>query len=221
MMPCRGPGSCWLVDLDGTVVDSERRFYEAYCGALMARRRPVVEITEFRKLMYAGRLLTSLDMSKADASRFWQEVMTRFVADEHASRPLPGAKSALARLRREGSRVGLVTGRVCSEEALRRELMAVHLDDCFDVVMTSAVLQLADDSRQTKADLFERSLMLLERSAEVTTYVTDWPPDLDDAREYGFGWCVGVTTGGFDPESFAKAPRALTSPSLATLVLQP
>ena len=216
--PPRGSGTCWIFDLDGTVVDSERRFLLAYNDTLGPAGHDCVTLEEFRHRSRHGRLLLDLDLPGADGALLWDEVMQRFVDGRGLSTVLPRAREALDLLRSEGTRAALVTGRVDSVALLEDELRALGLDGVFALVATATTVRLVEGRRQTKAELFAQVTASLRVAAESSVYVTDWPFDLLDAHAHGFGWCVGVETGGFHRDDFPDLPRVHTAASVAELV---
>jgi phosphoglycolate phosphatase-like HAD superfamily hydrolase len=208
-----------MLDLDGTVVDSEERFYAAYVGALEAAARESVSCEEFRARSRSGVLLTALGLPVSEGITFWGDLMRRFVTDQR-SRLLPGADDALRLLRARGTTTALVTGRLQPVASVEAELADLGLAGAFDFVATAETLQMVEGARQTKSELFHAVERVLGLPADKMVYVTDWPPDLLDAHAHGVEWCFGVETGGFAGSDFPVRDRVATSPSLRRLVIE-
>ena len=208
------PGTrTWLFDLDGTLVASVERFHAAYCAALGAIGRPEVDEPTFLARYRSGELATSLSLPADAADGFWRRLMEFFVARGDLASLLPGADEALAQLAARGDRIALVTGRAASEEAVRDELRGHGLDSYFASVVTLGELsglRLTASGAVTKIRLFERACAELEIEPAAAALVTDWPVELDEGLEFGFGTCVGVLTGGYRREDFPADPRVRT-----------
>lgn len=203
----------WLFDLDGTLVASVERFHAAYCAALGDIGRPGVGEPTFLTRYRSGELATSLSLAPDAADAFWRRLMEFFVARGDLASLLPGAAEALAQLAARGDRIALVTGRAASEEAVRDELRGHGLDSYFASVATLGELsglRLTANGTVTKTRLFELTCAELEVEPAAAALVTDWPVELDEGLEFGFGTCVGVLTGGYRREDFPAHPRVRT-----------
>jgi phosphoglycolate phosphatase-like HAD superfamily hydrolase len=203
----------WLFDLDGTLVTSIERFHAAYCSALAALRRQEVDEPTFLARYRSGDLITSLQLPSEVADDFWRRLMATFVARSDLASPLPGAAEALAELAGRGCAIALVTGRACSEDALRTELREHGLDSYFGSVATlgePSLLRLRAGATITKRALFARACADLGVEPAAAALVTDWPAELDEGLEFGFALCVGVLTGSYRRDDFAADSRVRT-----------
>ncbi len=149
-----------LFDLDGTLVDSERVWLEVIRARLTRAGRSVssAQLNDFEGLagIDAAHALIELGEASMGASDLAAELEENTIAS-FAGRleRIAGAEEALARLRREGIRIGLVTS------STRRWVDAVAENvslGTFDVVVT------ADDVRHTKPspEPYLRALDLLD-----------------------------------------------------------
>jgi phosphoglycolate phosphatase-like HAD superfamily hydrolase len=200
----------WLFDLDGTLVSSVERFHAAYCSALEVLGRPAVDESTFLARYRSGELITSLRVPAEATDGFWRLLMEFFLARGDLSSLLPGAAAALAELSARGHRIALVTGRASTEGDLRAELRGHGLDSYFDSVATLgdiSRLSLSPAGTVTKTQLFARTCADLEVEPAAAALVTDWPAELDEGLEFGFGACVGVLTGGYRRHDFRADPR--------------
>jgi phosphoglycolate phosphatase-like HAD superfamily hydrolase len=203
----------WLFDLDGTLLSSVERFHAAYCSALSAFGHAEVDEPGFLARYRSGELVTSLELPPEAADRFWRRLMETFVSRRDLASPLPGAAAALAQLAERGDAVALVTGRACSEDALRTELQEHGLDAYFAALATlgePSRLRLSAGGAITKTDLFSRTCADLGVDPGVAALVTDWPAELEQGLEFGFALCVGVLTGGYRRRDFRSDPRVRT-----------
>jgi phosphoglycolate phosphatase-like HAD superfamily hydrolase len=203
----------WLFDLDGTLVSSLERFHTAYCSALEVLERPEVNELTFLTRYRSGELVTRLGLEADAADGFWRRLMEVFLARSDLSSVLPGASAALAELAARGREVALVTGRACSERALRAELRRHRLDSYFDSVWTLGELgrlRLSPGGTVTKSLLFAGACEDLGIEPAEAALVTDWPAEVHEGLEFGFAACVGVLTGGYRKEDFPADPRVTT-----------
>lgn len=154
------PSSTVLFDLDGTLVDSERVWLDVIRSRLTRAGRSVssMQLDDFEGLsgIDAAHALIELGETSMGASDLAAELEEHTI-DSFAGRleRIAGADEALARLRREGFRIGLVTS------STRRWVEAVAKIvslGTFDVVVT------ADDVRHTKPspEPYLRALGLLD-----------------------------------------------------------
>jgi phosphoglycolate phosphatase-like HAD superfamily hydrolase len=200
----------WLFDLDGTLLSSLERFHAAYCSALKANDRAEVDEATFIARYRAGKLVTSLELPSEAADGFWQRLMETFLARTDLGSPLPGASAALTELAAKGYALALVTGRACTESALRDELRGHDLDSSFGSVATLGELtqmRLNTRGAVTKKDVFARACAELEVEPGEAALVADWPAEVDEGLEFGFAICIGVLTGGYLREDFRTDPR--------------
>ena len=209
----------WLFDLDGTLVDSSARFAAAYNSALAGRDLETVGRGVFDRRLLQGALLAELELPADAHEPFWDALMSAFVATPGQSLPIPGVDDALARLRRQGRRVAVVTARTCSNDALQRELdeaaLAPHIDACFCI---DDALARDRQKRPTKVDLFAAACDFFRIAPRHAAYVSDWPDDLALAHTFGFRFCIGVLTGGYGRDAFRKAADVFVIDSVAALV---
>jgi phosphoglycolate phosphatase-like HAD superfamily hydrolase len=200
----------WLFDLDGTLVESIERFYDAYCATLEEAELPGVHRQAFVEAYRAGTLATRLALGAEQRDAFWRRLMERFVESGRTARALPGVQEALARLSSAGCRIAVVTGRACSEEAVRADLQAIGVADHVDSVTTLgdvAGLRLGAAGVVTKSHLLAQACAELDTAPEHAALVTDWPAELVEGLELGFALCVGVLTGGYRREDFPVDAR--------------
>ncbi len=194
----------WLLDLDGTLVDSMGRFHEAFAGAVRDAAGTVISREEFVGGLVRGTLLAHVrDPAMHDA--VWADVARRFAGSSVPCELIPGARDALELLRRHSARVGVVTARVTQPRAVARDLAALGVGHLVDLVLTFASLPAgmpAGTARDDKTRLFEAACQAMSVRPGQAHYVTDWPDDARSAARFGFKSTTGVLTGGYRREHF-------------------
>jgi phosphoglycolate phosphatase-like HAD superfamily hydrolase len=210
----------WLFDLDGTLVESVERFYDAYCETLAEAELASVDTQAFLEAYRAGTLASRLALGAKETDAFWRRLMERFVAGGRAAQVLPGVEEALGRLSTRGCRIAVVTGRACPEEAVWADLQAIGVAGHVDSVTTAgevAGLQLGAAGVVTKSHLLARACTELGAAPDRAALVTDWPAELVEGLELGLALCVGVLTGGYRREDFPVDARVRTIRDLTEL----
>jgi HAD superfamily hydrolase (TIGR01509 family) len=183
-----GPLRAALFDWDGTLVDSAEASFRSYVRLFdsygIAFDRPRFAAT-YSPDWY--RTYEAVGLSRD----CWREADARWVELYRSEevRLLPGAQSALARLRGAGLATGLVTSG--SRIRIERELASLDLGACFDRVVC------CEDVRARKPDPEPLRLALagLGIAPSRAAYVGDSPEDVAMARAAGV-FVVGLE-GGF------------------------
>jgi phosphoglycolate phosphatase-like HAD superfamily hydrolase len=208
------PIAAVVLDLDGTLVDSQARFARAYQAALTVYGFASAGDAEFLRRQAEGVLLSSLELPQADWPEFWRVLMVAFVSERDPSEAFPGAVEAIRALAERGLGLAVVTGRGCPASEVEDELDASGFEGLFDHVLSSGApdqLQYSTSGAQTKRTLFREACELLGHEPAECAYATDWPADLEDAGQFGFTPLVGVTTSGYPAAAFVGADRVLSS----------
>ena len=197
-----------LFDLDGTVVDSGKIILASFRHAtrtVLGRELP----DEILMRGVGGSSLLE-QMRVLDAERAEELADVYRVRNQalHAElEPCPGVPEALARLKAEGRRLGIVT-------AKRREVAALSLSRLPANGVTFDVVVGADETALHKPHpepiLF--ALEALGTAPEQAAYVGDSPFDVGAAKAAGT-FAVAVTWGGMHPleATLAEGPDAVVS----------
>ncbi|HUP32799.1 MAG TPA: HAD-IA family hydrolase [Gaiellaceae bacterium] len=190
-----------LFDFDGTVLDS---------GAIILASMRHATLTvlgrdfEDEVLMAAvGGAGLNEQMRLLDETRVDELVRVYRAHNEPLHSELvccAGMEDALAQLKREGRRLGLVTAKRRVTVALAFE--HVELEHLFDVVVGS------DDTERHKPDPapITHALELLDAPANDAVYVGDSPFDIRAAKAAGVH-AVAVTWGGIHPRELLEGER--------------
>jgi pyrophosphatase PpaX len=179
-----------LFDLDGTLVDSGAMILASFRHATRTVLRR--EIPDHELLAAVGGPGLREQMQAIDADRFEEliEVYSAHNADLHDElQPCAGILDALARLHREGRRLGVVTAKRRATLALAFEVLP-ELSGYFDATVA------AEDTERHKPhpDPVLGALAQLDEAPEHAVYVGDSPFDVQAAKAAGAG-AIAVTWG--------------------------
>jgi pyrophosphatase PpaX len=183
-----------LFDLDGTLIDSGAMILASFRHAtrtVLAREIPDEEL-----VAAVGGATIHDQMRVFDAERVDElvEAYREHNAPLHAElEAFPGVEDLLARLRKGGRRLGIVTSK--RRKTVRLAFEALALEPFFDAVVT------ADDTERHKPHP-QPVFLALERLRAVpreAAFVGDSPFDVGAGKAAGL-FTVGVSWGGLHPE---------------------
>ncbi|HYC50757.1 MAG TPA: HAD family hydrolase [Gemmatimonadaceae bacterium] len=199
-----------LLDVDGTLIDSNAAHAESWSDTLAEFGRPTPP-EKVRPLIGMGgdKLLPQLlgvEADSADGKKFSERRAEIF--REHyvpKLRLTRGAKQFVERLRREGFRIIIATS--AKEEELEAMLQQVGLDDLIPH-RTSA-----DDAEESKPDpdIVQAALRKAKLHPDAAIMLGDTPYDVEAARRAGID-CVAVLTGGWNSEALKEAVAIYDDP---------
>jgi len=175
-----------IFDLDGTLVSVEERFYRVFLDTLKAYHLPLVEKGIFMEKFSMNQLSDFLRLE--DEHAFWYDFLEAYNGSyREFSKVLPGVRETLEKLKRNGIKIGVITGRLCEPQEALSELEGLNLGDLIDAVVTKKLVI----AKIRPEELFSRSLELIQvleklgadpgRSILVADYVTD----IESAKEIG------------------------------------
>ncbi len=211
-MPHSTPIRAVVLDVDGTVVTCPIDFGAMRRAVAHVANRWSFDVNQLGTRGIIEQIKLTADALQDSGDDFRQEAEGAVVAIEvDAARKatlLPGAADALARLRREGYAVALIT-RNCraASEVVLRELSEYDL------------LLARDDVPRAKPDPdhVHRALDALGFSAAEAVMVGDHDFDIQAGRAAGTQACVGVRTGGRQDDHLLAAGADTVLDSLADL----
>jgi HAD superfamily hydrolase (TIGR01509 family) len=200
-----------LLDIDGTLVDSNDMHAQAWVRALCEAGIPV-ELAAVRRLIGKGadKLLPEVAGINADSEKgkaiskrrgeiFESEFLPKL-------RPFPGVKDLLARMRKEGLKLAVASS---SEKDQLKSLLRVCGADAFIHTTTSA-----DDAENSKPDpdIVHAALVQLSHPPEQVILLGDTPYDVEASLKAGIR-VVAVRCGGWGDEDLKGAVRIYDDPA--------
>ena len=192
-----------LLDVDGTLIDSNEAHARSWSEALAEFGRPASpEVVRPLIGMGGDKLLPRLlgvDADSDEGQRF-SERRGRIFREQYVPslRQTKGAAALIERLRREGFRLIIATS--AQEEELEAMLRQVGLDDLVPQ-RTSA-----DDAEESKPDpdIIQAALRKMKLEPQAAIMLGDTPYDIEAARRAGVE-TVALLTGGWDCDALKDA----------------
>jgi HAD superfamily hydrolase (TIGR01509 family) len=200
-----------LLDVDGTLVDSNDAHAHAWCEAL-AKFDHEIAFSRARSLIGTGgdrliELVTGIGRDEKKNKKI-SEARTELYLEKwiHTVKPLRGSRQLLLRLRNEGYQYALATA------AKTEELQPLlEIADIADIVPTRTT---SSDVEQSKPDpdIVEAALAKLPVERALAVMVGDTPYDVMAARGANVAF-IGTTTGGWPAEALAGAIAVVDGPA--------
>jgi phosphoglycolate phosphatase len=205
----------WLLDLDGTLVDSSDGVVRAFHAAQSAHGEPPADVERIRRAIGYPFAETVATLSLVPFDEFFPHFRREAMATMHLhSRLLPGARELLERLRRSGRVCALVTSK--RSDNAGRILAHLGVDSYFaTIVGDESVARPKPDPGPVLAAL-ER----LGAAPEEALMVGDTQNDIRAARAAGVP--VIALAGGVDPpEDLIDADLCLPGAEALAALLRP
>lgn len=202
-----------LLDIDGTLVDSNYLHVHAWAQAFADAGRPVDAWRVHRRIgMGSGRLLSELLGDDADrlADDVKQRHTHRYAALSDRLRAFDGARDLVRELARRGARVVLSTS--AAPEELERLRAVLDVDDLVQVTGSGDV-----EEAKPEPDLVHAALDLAGVPAGRAVFVGDAVWDVEAASRAGVT-CVGVLSGGTSEAELRGAGAAEVVEDVAALL---
>jgi HAD superfamily hydrolase (TIGR01509 family) len=202
-----------LLDIDGTLVDSNYLHVHAWVQAFADAGRPVDAWRVHRRIgMGSGRLLAEL--LGDDADRLAHDVKERHTA-RYAElgdrlRAFDGARDLVRELARRGARVVLSTS--AAPEELERLRAVLDVDDLVQVTGAEDV-----EEAKPEPDLVHAALDLAGVPARRAVFVGDSVWDVEAAGRAGVA-CVGLLSGGTSEAELREAGAVDVAVDVAALL---
>lgn len=199
-----------IFDLDGTLVSVEERFYRVFLDTLKAHHLPPVEKGPFMEKFSVNKLSDFLKLE--DEHAFWIDFLKAYNGShEEFSKALPGVHEVLKKLRKNGIKIGVITGRLCEPDEALAELHRLNLGDLVDVVVTKKLVL----TQLKSEELFSRPLEIIQTLERLgsdinkAVLVADYVTDIESAKKLGMK-VVAVLSGSSNYESLKKmGPNAI------------
>ncbi len=190
-----------LFDFDGTVFDTVEGITKSIQYALRkhGREEPLERLRCFAGPPLVEKFMEVYGVSEAEAEQLVLDFRERYVpVGIYESRPFPGIREFLDRLRAAGLTLGIATSKPQSaaELLLRRS----GLDACFQVVVGSS----PGLNNEHKWQIVRRAMELCGSGPEETVLVGDTKYDAAGAARCGIP-CIGVAWGYAEPGELEAA----------------
>lgn len=214
MNPSKTPQTAVLLDIDGTLVESNYLHIDAWDRAFAAVGHPVEVWRIHRAIgMDSGKLLEHLlgdaaesvgDDAKAKHTEF-------YLASTERLRPIPGARELLAALAGLGHAVVLATS--APEEELEALLAVLDVNDVLTAVTSSEDV----DTAKPDPDIIKAALGKASVPAPQAVMIGDSVWDVEAARRTGVV-CIGLLSGGFGADELLTAGAAAVYDNVSDLL---
>ncbi len=195
-------------DLDGTVVNVEKRFHRALNRARLEMGLPEVGLGDFSHRYRTGRL--SRDLLPENVEPFWRMFLDRFCFDpgDHLGEPFPGVTESLDRIRGAGIRTAIITNRSADSSHVHAELETLGIHHHFDLVLSQGSFNFREGNQQAswcKSSMIRHSAGVFGVRTDEMAMVGDLASDITSARTAGCKWAVAVKSGGSPVEELEIA----------------
>ncbi|WP_104164278.1 HAD family hydrolase [Cryobacterium sp. N22] len=211
------PRTAVLLDIDGTLVESNYLHIDAWDRAFVAVGHPVQVWRIHRAIgMDSGMLLRHLlggDVADAVGGAAKEKHTEFYLARAERLRPIPGAQDLLAALAGRGHAVVLATS--APEEELTLLLSLLDADEHLAAVTSSADV----DTAKPDPDIIKSALGKVSVGAAHAVMVGDSVWDVEAARRTGVD-CIGLLSGGFGAEELLSAGAIAVYDDAADLLAQ-
>jgi len=186
-------------DLDGTIVNVERRFHRAFNGARSGLGLHELPHEEFYRRYKTGGLSGDLNPERVEA--FWRDFLDRFCFQpgDHLGDLFPGVPEALDRIRALGAKTSIITNRSAENHQVEAELEALGIRHHFDLVLSQGSFHFKNGRKNAswcKSTMIHHAADHFGVKAGQMAMVGDLSHDIASARTAGCSWAVAVRSGG-------------------------
>lgn len=200
-----------LLDVDGTLVDSNDLHAESWVAALK-QHGVDVSFARVRSLIGMGgdKLIPELTghAKESREGKALSDLRQQLFLDEYVDqvRALPGARALVERIRDAGHRVVVATS--ANTREVERLLQRGNLSDLLPLRTTS------DDASRSKPDpdIVQAGLALAGVAAREALMIGDTPYDLKAAARASVGF-IGLRSGGYDDHALRGALAIYAHPA--------
>lgn len=191
-----------LLDVDGTLVDSNELHVEAWREAFRRHGKEFTREEIHAQIGKGGDMLLETLLNEEERERIGkaaEKLHLELFLEKYQPRekPLPGVRELLSQMKQDGLRLVLATS--AKEAEIKRHLEVLAIDDLIDG-RTGA--DQADHSKPCP-DIFEAALDIAGVKPDEAVVVGDSPWDAVAARRAGIPM-LGVLTGGFSEDELRR-----------------
>ena len=205
-----------IFDLDCTLVDTLRRFYDVFNELLEGRDSKPLTWDDFFERYVADALddvvvVSSDPQRKQKLHEFWLKFLRRYRDGDPGSKLIPGVKEVLRELHRAGVPIAVITSCIVPTNKLRRELASFGLDKFVSAVATGDDVSrdLEGGHHFSKVEILRLAAGRLGINPKECVVVGDYWNDIRDGKVLG-ARTVAVLTGLMRRELLEKfGPNAI------------
>ena len=189
-----------ILDVDGTLMDTNYQHTEAWARALAEVGRPVPRAEVHRRIGKGSGLLISEFVDDEEEAERVDELHAEIYMDlQQYAQPLPGAKELISTLSDGGYEVWLVTS--ATPQELEKHLEKIEAEGRLVGVINSSDVE----NSKPAPDIFELALEKTGAKPNETVAVGDSVWDVEAAKEAGVRTVAVLTGGAFDAEELKEA----------------
>ncbi len=212
-----------IFDLDCTLVDTLRRFYEVVNEMLEERESKPLGWDEFFKRYVADTLddivtIPSNGERERKLHEFWLEFLRRYRAGDPGSKLIPGVRETLQRLHDAGVPIAVITSCIAPAAKVRAELASFGLDRFVSAIATGddAIRDLDERHHFSKVEILRLAAERLGVDPRECVMVGDYWNDVKGGKDLG-AKTVAVLSGlmrrelleKFEPDAIIESVRDL------------
>lgn len=212
-----------IFDLDCTLVDTLKRFYDVFNRLLEERGDKPLTWDDFFE-RYVADTLDDVIVASSDSQReqklheFWLEFLRRYRDGDPDSKLIPGVKEVLGQLHKDGVPIAVITSCIVPTDKLKMELAGFGLDKFVNTVATAhdVVGELERGHHFSKVEILRLAAVRLGVDPKDCVVVGDYWNDVRDGKTLG-ARTVAVLTGlmrrelleKYDPDAIIESVRDL------------
>ena len=206
-----------IFDLDGTLVDTTKRFHVTLNQVLEKRGTKPLEFQEFLELYIADTLDDAIvppqtEKREEKLHEIWMEFLRKYrTIDVPEDHPIRGAREALKRVSDAGVPIAVITSCIAPGVQIEEELSKYGMIEFIDAIVTGADVaeELSAGYHFSKKEIFMRAAYELGVDIRDCVVIGDYWNDIKDGRELG-AKTVAVLTGLMRPDFLEKfGPNAI------------
>jgi phosphoglycolate phosphatase-like HAD superfamily hydrolase len=199
-----------IFDLDCTLIDTLRRFFDLFNKLLVARGKKLLTWDKFFEI-YVADTLDDLIAKPLDRERerklheFWMEFLHRYRDGDSKGKLIPGVIEIFQDLSEKGIPFAVITSCIVPTAKLRKELAKFGIGKFVRTIVTAhdVLKSLETGNHFSKLEIFELAAERLEVDPEDCVVVGDYWNDIRDGKAIG-AKTVAVLTGQMRRELLEK-----------------
>jgi phosphoglycolate phosphatase-like HAD superfamily hydrolase len=212
-----------IFDLDCTLVDTLRRFYDLFNELLEERGSKVLMWDEFLERYVADTLddivaTPSTEGREGKLHEFWLKFLRRYRADDPGGKLIPGVREVFQKLHDEGFPIAVITSCITPAAKVREELAGFGLEKFVRAIATGddAIRDLDEGHHFSKVEILRLAAERLRVDPRECVVVGDYWNDVSGGKTLG-AKTVAVLTGlmrrglleKFRPDAIIESVREL------------